>query len=299
MGGIESWGTAAILRLQALGGPGADAIFRLITFLGDEQFYLLLLPFVYWCVDKRLGLGLGLLVLGSNTANQWLKHLCGLPRPPSPPVRHVVEEAGFGLPSGHTQAVTVAFGYLAVRLQRLWVHGVAAVLVLLVALSRLYLGVHYPHDVLGGLVAGYVLLWAFVKAWPLCASLWQRLGRSLRYSLALLVPAVAVALWPLDEAASSLGALAGFGVGAVLEATTLGFGSDGPWLHRLTRLLLGTALVLGLYAGLKVILPPGSVWRFVRYGAIGITVSLVGPWLFVRLGLATGRLDAARAKMVS
>ncbi|MGQ9683224.1 MAG: phosphatase PAP2 family protein [Anaerolineae bacterium] len=299
MGGIEAWGIEVILRLQALGGPAADAIFRLITFLGDEKFYLLLLPFVYWCLDKRLGLGLGLLVLGSNTANQWLKHLFGLPRPPSPPVRHIVQEADFGFPSGHTQAVTVAFGYLAVRLQRLWVHVVAAVLVLLVGLSRLYLGVHYPHDVLGGLAAGMVLLWVFVKAWPLGASLWQRLNRPLRYALALLVPAVAVVLWPLDEAASSLGALAGFGVGAVLEATTLGFGSDGPWRHRLARLLLGTALVFGFYAGLKAILPQGSVWRFVRYGAIGLTVSLVGPWLFVRLGLAAGRLDAARAEMVS
>ena len=299
MGGLESRGTAAILRLQALGGSAADAVFRLITFLGDEQFYLLLQPFVYWCLDKRVGLGLGLLVLGSNAANQWLKHLFGLPRPPAPPVRHGVEEAGFGFPSGHTQAVTVAFGYLAVCLQRLQVHVAAAVLVLLVGLSRLYLGVHYPHDVLGGLAVGYVLLFAFVKAWPLCAGLWQRLSRPLQYALALLVPAVAVALWPLDEAASSLGAVAGYGVGAVLEATATRFDAGGPWLYRLTRLLLGIALVLALYVGLKAVLLEGSVWRFVRYGAIGLTVSLLAPWLFVRLGLAAGRPDITMERAAS
>ncbi|MDI7276151.1 MAG: phosphatase PAP2 family protein, partial [Anaerolineae bacterium] len=286
MGCIESWGLYAILSLQSRGGPAADAFFRLITLLGDEKFFLLFLPLVFWCFDKRLGLRLAVLVLLSDTVNLWLKWACGLPRPPAPPVFRIAEETGPGFPSGHTQSVTVAFGYLASQLQRWRVHILAAVLVFLVALSRIYLGVHYPHDVLGGLVIGYLILLLFVRTGPLAERRWASWTRGLRYGVAVGVPLVLLALSPSPDAASDLGALAGFGVGATLEAQYVRFSAGGPALRRLLRLVLGAVVVVALYAGPKAVLPEGAAWSFVRYATVALAATAAVPWLFVRLGLA-------------
>ena len=286
MTGIESWGTLVILWLQSFSMPGLDLLFKLITFLGDEKFYLFLVPFVYWCVDKRLGLRLALVVMASNAVNLWLKFAFGLSRPPSPPVRHIVDETGPGFPSGHAQAVTVALGYPVSQIQRWRVHLVAAGLVFLVGLSRMYLGVHYPHDVVGGLVFGYLVLFLFVKGSPLLERAWASWPWALRCGLAFGGPVLLLAAWPLEDAAGSLGALAGLAVGALIEVERVRFTVMGSWQQRLLRFLLGFALVAGLYFGLKAVVPPGIAWRFVRYASVGLGASGVVPWLFVRLGLA-------------
>ena len=293
MGGIESWGTSAIQALQSFSTPALDTFFKLVTLLGDEKFYLLLLPLVYWCFDKRLGMRLAVLVMASNTVNLWIKFALGLPRPPGALVRHMTEGEGPGFPSGHTQSVTVACGYLVAHVQRWRAHLMAAALVLLVGLSRIYLGVHFPHDVLGGLVIGYVLVFLFVKGTSLGEGAWRSLGRLVRYGLAAGGPLLLFLAWPLEDAAGSLGALAGFGLGALLEGERLGFQTAGSGRQRALRFLVGGGGVAALYFGRKVVLPPAVGWRFVRYATVGLFGTALAPWLFVRLGLARSELAAA------
>ncbi|MCL6432337.1 MAG: phosphatase PAP2 family protein, partial [Anaerolineae bacterium] len=207
------------------------------------------------------------------------------------------EEAGPGFPSGHTQSVTVAFGYVASQLQRWPVHIVAAALVLLVGVSRIYLGVHYPHDVLGGLAIGYLTLLLFVRLAPVVERHWAALGLLRRCLMAIGAPLVLLALWPGAGTASSLGALAGFGVGATIEAEHVRFSSEGPLLQRLLRLVIGAALVVAVYAGLKAVLPEGVLWSLIRYAAVALVASAAVPSLFVRLGLA--RAEASRRPAVA
>ncbi len=286
MGGIEAWGVSVILWLQSFSSPVLDAFFRLITLLGDEEFYLLLLPLIYWCVDKRLGLRLAVLVMASNVINLWLKYAFRLPRPPVPPVHPIGQEEGYGFPSDHAQAVTVGFGYLVVRAQRWPAHIAAAVLVFLVALSRMYLGVHFPHDVIGGLVIGYLLLFLYVKASPLLEREWRSWPRAARYGIAITVPIALALAWPSADTAGSLGGLAGFGLGALVEGEHIRFQTAGPLGQRVMRFLLGFAIVGALYFGLKLVFPEGALWDLVRYIAVGLFATAGAPWLFVRLGLA-------------
>ncbi len=286
MGGIEAWGVSVILWLQSFSSPALDTFFRLITLLGDEKFYLFLLPLIYWCVDKRLGVRLAVLVMASDVANLWLKYAFGLPRPPAPPVRPIGQEEGYGFPSGHCQAVTVAFGYLVVRAQRWPAHIAAAGLVFLVALSRMYLGVHFPHDVIGGLAIGYLLLFVYVKASPLLEREWRSWPRALRYGVTVAVPVALLLAWPSADTAGSLGGLAGFGLGALLEAEDIRFQTAGSLGQRVGRLLLGLAIVGGLYFGLKLAFPEGALWDLARYTIVGLFATAGAPWLFVRLRLA-------------
>jgi len=286
MSGLESWGTSFILWLQSFGGPGVDLVFKLITLLGDEKFYLLLLPLVYWCIDKRLGIRLAVLVMASNTVNLGCKFAFGLPRPPVPPVRPIAVEEGFGFPSGHTQAVTVAFGWLARHSRRWGAYVGAGALVFLVGLSRLYLGVHFPHDVVGGLVIGLFVLFVFEAVQPPLERRWLSAALGLRATLALGVPFLVLAVWPQEDVAGTLGALAGFAVGGLIEAEAVRLAPAGSPLQRALRFLVGLVGMGLLYFGLSAVLPAGIWWRFGRYALVALFASAAAPWLFVRLQLA-------------
>jgi len=297
MGGIESWGMAVIAGVQQLGSPAADLFFRLVTLLGDEKFYLVLLPLVYWCIDKRVGIRLAILVMASNVLNLWVKYAFDLPRPYRSPevarIRLLGSETGPGFPSGHVQSVTVTFGYLAGWARR-WAACVGAtVLVVLVGLSRIYLAEHYPHDVLGGLAIGLLVLAAFTWAAPRVEDLWRAWPGVLRYALALGLPLVLLAVPVLflggrgaEDAAGSLGALAGFGLGGLIEAERVRFSAQGAPTRRALRFLLGFLLVGIVYFGLSALPLEGALWRFVRYACVGLVASAAAPWLFVRLRLA-------------
>jgi len=76
------------------------------------------------------------------------------------------------------------------------------------------------------------------------------------------------------------------GVGVTLEGEWVRFSSAGPWSKRIVRFLAGLIVLLGLYFGLKAVLPEGLLFRVVRYALIGLWASLGAPWMFLRLGLA-------------
>jgi len=90
------------LALQSLG----DVLLlpmRLVTFLGDEEFYMLVMPALYWCVDALLGLRIGLMLVLSGTLNGAAKLLFKSPRPCWLDARVTahISESTFGMPSGH------------------------------------------------------------------------------------------------------------------------------------------------------------------------------------------------------
>jgi membrane-associated phospholipid phosphatase len=279
------WGTRVIQSIQAFGSPALDAVFKAITFLGDEKFALLIIPFLYWALDKRLALRLGFLCLGSAYVNTVLKAAFAVPRPSPTAVRVVTPAEGYAFPSGHTQTTATVWGYLATQVRKLWLWVVTTVLIVLVGLSRVYLGVHYPQDVIAGAAIALVLVATY--NW-LLHSYAARIRMSLptKLAVAFAVPLVLLALHAETDTSSSMGTLLGLGVGVSLEGEWVRFSSSGPWGKRIPRFLAGLIVLLGLYFGLKALLPEGLLFRTVRYALIGLWASLGAPWMFVKLGLA-------------
>ncbi|OGT27231.1 MAG: hypothetical protein A2Z17_06375, partial [Gammaproteobacteria bacterium RBG_16_66_13] len=158
-----SWGLAWIPNLQSLGQAWIESM-RVVSQLGTEPFYMLVLPAVLWCYDAALGLRLGSILLGSAWLNSALKLVAGLPRPywVSREVEALQSETSYGLPSGHAQTTLALYGRLAMHVRRRWFALVVAAVLLLVGVSRMALGVHFPADVLGGWVIGGLLLGAFL-----------------------------------------------------------------------------------------------------------------------------------------
>jgi membrane-associated phospholipid phosphatase len=285
MDGWVLWGTKVIQSLQALGNPALDTVFKVITFLGDEKFALLIVPFLYWAMDKALALRMGFLFLGSAYVNTVLKAVFAVPRPSASAVRVISPAEGYSFPSGHAQTTTTVWGYLATQVHRAWFVILAIVLIVLVGLSRVYLGAHYPQDVIVGTVIGLVLV--AIYNWLLRSYAGRvRLSLPAKLAVAFIVPLILLALHAETDTGSSMGTLLGLGVGATLEGEWVRFSSAGPWAKRVTRFLAGLIVLLGLYFGLKAVLPEGLLFRTVRYALIGLWAALGAPWMFVKLRLA-------------
>ena len=288
------WGTEAIVWVQGFRTPALDSFFEVLTFLGQQEFYLLVLPFIYWVINKSLGARLAFAFLPGAYLNNCLKDLFWTPRPKSPPVVRLVEETTLAFPSGHTQNSTVVFGFLAAHIRRWLAWVLSALLIIGVALSRVYLGVHYPQDLLGGFLFGVAYLLVFlwlekpVSAWFSDQSLTLRLG------LVFLPPVLLLILHPTQDATAAMASLAGLGVAYVLEGEWLRFETGGLWWQRALRFVVGLVLVAIPYLGLKSIFPEGLLFRSVRYGCVGLTVGLIAPWVFVRTGLAASEVGTER-----
>lgn len=139
--------------------PAAIEVLEVITWLGDPAFLVVLVSLVYLLVHREqgafaIGLGVGALALTVG-----LKELLMFSRPPA--ALRLAEASGYGFPSGHALGATVVWGGLALVLD-VWTRRkrllVASAVIVLVALSRVALGVHYPFSAAAGVVIGVVYL---------------------------------------------------------------------------------------------------------------------------------------------
>ncbi|MBN1662025.1 MAG: phosphatase PAP2 family protein [Deltaproteobacteria bacterium] len=292
MEAILSWGAAANIWLQNF-SPALDAPFKIITFCGEELFFMALLPLVYWSVNRTAGVRLLILFLFSAWVNSAVKTLACDARPYQydSRVKAIQHVSSWGFPSGHTQLSVTVWGYMAEAFRKKWLTVLAAAMMILVPLSRLYLGVHDPPDLIGGYLIGFILLIAFIKIESRCASWLEMRSIATLLGIAIIAPAVLLALSPgLDQdGVTAASTLMGFAAGFVFESRYLNFSSGGPMLKKILRYALGLTVIIGLWAGLKWAFrdfEPAMVFRFVRYALIGVWVSLGAPWLFVALRLA-------------
>jgi membrane-associated phospholipid phosphatase len=133
------------------------ALFGLLTHLGDPVTLLVVVAAGYLLADRlgvapaRMAVAVGL-ALGGVVLTLALKHAFALPRPPG------AGTDGFGFPSGHAIGATVVYGGLAGLLSGRRPTRVAAVLIAVVAASRVLIGVHYLVDVLAGVAVGVAYL---------------------------------------------------------------------------------------------------------------------------------------------
>jgi len=289
------WGTKAILWVQSFSTPFLDGLFTVATFLGEEQFYLVFLPLIYWCLDKRTGIRLAYVFLLSAYVNLFLKDVFAIPRPDDPRIRFLRRETSPSFPSGHAQGATVVWGYLATQWHNVAFWTIAIVLIFLCSLSRMYVGVHFPQDLVGGIVIGVLYLLAFNWLATNWSRKWAKMPLVAKASLWVIVPTGLLIAHPSEDAAVTMGALAGMGLGFLLEGKLVGFSADGLWWRRVLRFLVGLILIGAFYVGLKAIFPTevtpalAPALRAVRYAIVGIIGALAAPWVFVKTTLAEGK----------
>jgi glycerophosphoryl diester phosphodiesterase len=300
MDGILKWGVEVILWAQQF-SPKWDLFFKIFTSFGSEIFFMLLLPLVYWCLNRGEGARLAILLLITSYINAVAKALAAQPRPflYDARVQQLYPAGGGGFPSGHTQIAVAVWGYLAVRFRRGWLWGIAALMMFLIPLSRVYLGVHFPTDLLGGYVIGTIVLLLYLWLAPPIEKWLIRRGTAWQLGAALALPAMLMVGYGAGEkyVITTVSTLMGMGVGFVLERRWIGFDSGGTLERRGLRFLLGIAILFGFQYGLKAGLSglwPEPLLRFVRYLLSGLLVAVGAPWLFLGLGLVETRGKASK-----
>jgi membrane-associated phospholipid phosphatase len=289
MDAVLDWGLRVILTLQRL-SPALDLPFTLFTLLGDKAFFLLFLPFVYWCLDRRLGSRLTVVVLLSAYLNVVAKALAGQPRPfhLAPGIALIGEATGGGLPSGHTQNSVVLWGYLGLQARRRWVWIVVALMLVLIPLSRVYLGVHFPTDLLGGYLIGGLLLLLAQLLMPRLQVWLGGLALTWQLALAVAFPLLLALVFPTEEGITASATLMGMSVGFALEPKWVGFRLSEVWRDRVLGYLVGVAILGAIWLGLRVVfglIGATPLLRFVRYALTGLWGALGAPWLLARVHL--------------
>lgn len=149
--------------------PALTAFFRIITRFGD---WMIIIPTCFLCMiflkEKR---NKGLIIINLVTIfiiNQLLKIIFNRPRPIE---NRLVEASGYSFPSGHSMISMAFYGffiYLVYKnvkniILRRVICIALSILILLIGISRIYLGVHYASDVVGGFLLSLSYLVLFVR----------------------------------------------------------------------------------------------------------------------------------------
>jgi membrane-associated phospholipid phosphatase len=131
-------------------------LFEGVTILGEETLVILFVVVLWFAVDSRLAQKVFFVTICSMGLNGIVKNLAQVPRPFDKGVLPVRKETatGFSFPSGHTQNFSTWSTLFAIKFKKKWLTVLVTVFIVLVAFSRLYLGVHYPSDVIVGVALG-------------------------------------------------------------------------------------------------------------------------------------------------
>ncbi len=270
-----------IKGIQTIANGFWDVVFQGITMFGEEIVVLLVVLAFYFVINKKVGIQLAFVLFVSSLVNFSIKDWLQLDRPIGQPgIRSLrVETAGgYSFPSNHTQTAAAMAFFIAK-----WKGGkkafvLATLFAFLVGVSRLYLGVHYPKDVLVGLALGLLI------AIGLTNFMWLLNRPQVLYMLGLVVFLPGVVLNGSPAYLHIYGLLWGMVLAAYLEERFVGFRTDGRLGRRMFRYLLSIVLVAALYI-LCGYLPNMLLFDFLSYFILTFAVMFLYPWVLHKIGL--------------
>lgn len=293
-----------LYALEKIRTPFWNGVMSAVTQLGGEVIFIVAAVVVFWCVSKWEGYYLMTIAFCGTVLNQLLKLICRVPRPwVRDPNFTIVESAraeatGYSFPSGHTQNAVGLFGGIARWGGRRWVRLGLTALALVIAFSRMYLGVHTPADVGVSLVLAAALV---LGLYPLMRRA-QEKPRYMGYVLAaMLVVSGAFVVFVeaygfsadtdaenlasgIGNAWKMLGAVAGMTLAWLLDRRYIHFETQAVWWVQVIKVAVGMALLLAIKSGLKApllaLLGHEGLAGGVRYFLLVLVAGAVWPLVF-------------------
>lgn len=271
-----------IRAIQSIANPFLDGLFQFITMFGEEAILIPLIAVIYWAFNKKMGEYIAYASLTSVLVNGAIKDIFKAKRPIGEPgIRSLrVETAtGYSFPSGHTQGTASFWGAIAIYLKKNYMYGISGLIIVLVAISRLYLGVHYPKDVLFGAIFG--ILTSFITY-----KLFNKVNNKIAlYFITFIIFIPALLYAHSADFIKGMGTFLGFALGIYVEKKYVNFSVEGKSINKILRVVIGLAILILLKVGLKAVFPNKLVFHFLRYFIIVFFGIGLYPAIFKKLKL--------------
>lgn len=275
-----------------------DVFFMIVTAFGEELILLMFLPIAYWAFNKELAQFVGLAGFTSLTLNGVIKDAAAIQRPiGNPEIRFVeienflvdtvhLKNGSYSFPSGHSQTISVLSFSVAsyFNKKKIWIG--AIVITLLVMMSRMYLGVHWPLDVLVGGLLGLI---SAVVCYKILTKYKDPDIRVRIYLIAAVLCLAALFVAEKSDTFKTVGACMGFALGALFERKLVNFDpKEGEVWKKVVRCILGLAIIMGLRLGLKplfALISDSFFMDFLRYMILVFVAMGLYPFIFKKLKL--------------
>jgi membrane-associated phospholipid phosphatase len=282
---MSDWEIKIIQNIRDGASAFFDRMFEMFTFLGEKEVLIVLLILVYFAYSKKVGQRLAHAILNSLLINNAVKGLVKRARPwthPDATYLPVRPETatGYSFPSGHTQTAAVTYTSFALLFKRRAITIVAVAMIVIIGFSRVYLGVHYPTDVLAAIALGVGV--AFAGAY-----LHRKFEDSMKKQLLLYLASLVVFLpfvfvfWRSDfnnisiyrDFYTSYAFFAGFVAAVAIEHRFVNFSDKGSLKVKIIRSIIAIVLAVGVLLGLKALLPEENILMdMLRYSLIPVIV---------------------------
>lgn len=299
-----SWEPGLMEWIQQHLGPIGAEVAGVLSWFGEETLLVVILGYLYWCRNKELAKRLGTNMVVALVAVPMLKNIvfrirpyfnhdgirCLKPIDTSADI-YSIRAQGYSFPSGHSTNAATVFGTLAWNTRKRWIVFLGIIIPLLVGISRVVLGVHYPTDILVGWGVGYC-----------CAILFSEVRKKVENTnllhFVILICALAGCFYcRTSDYFTALGTMIGFFVAVPFEERFVQFKETESIPISALRIAGGIAVYEVLNPLLKIpfrkeFLDSG-VWsanlvRTIRYGIIIFCMLAVYPLVFDKIKLRKG-----------
>lgn len=263
---------------QSFSNPFLDVFFQSVTMMGEEYFIFAVVTLLFWCVDKELAYRLGFAYASGAAVNTSLKEIFHVARPTGEGIRQLRLETatGYSFPSGHTQNAATFWMSVMIQIRRRWLYCAGLLFILLIALSRIYLGLHRPVDVLGGMIIGSA--WVFTSNWIFNHAVVN--GKRGVFLFCIIPILAGIYLFPTGDYLKASGAFTGLLIGYMAESKYIRFEVKAAPLIQVVKYIAGMAGLMLIKILVKDILPDVPPSHFFRYFLMGVWVTAIAPYLF-------------------
>ena len=289
----------AIMKFfQSIGSPFLDNFMQIMTMLGEETIFIVVVAFFVWNVSKKKGFAIFSSLAFTMITMGLIKAIVKAPRP-----FQVLEEiegkriktaTGYSFPSGHTTGASSFYFSLAYTYKKRAISILCALAIFFVAISRMYLGVHWPIDVFGGLALG---IGGTAFLYPIFEKLYDNKSRLI--SVTMIIGIISTILGGVlvmtigsgisdpvgyTDVMKLLSLLGGGYIGFSLAQKHLDYKTDGSRNKTIPRFIIGLILIIAIQ-GIKAILPDLMIIGFFRYFLTGLWITYLFPLIGVKVKL--------------
>ncbi|MBQ6630576.1 MAG: phosphatase PAP2 family protein [Romboutsia sp.] len=281
---------------QSIRTPILNALFLILTISTEVPVIILLTAITYWCINKKYGHKLLFTLIPNIVINTGIKEFVKAPRPigiAGIESLRTQTATGYSFPSGHTQTATTFWTSLMIIFKKRWTYILGTIIILGVGISRLYLGVHWPVDVIFGWIFGIVFTVIFAKLFDIVYEI-----KNYKLLFFVLIPFILFIFIVKSESyIKILGLLLGLIIGYIIEDKFIKFKTINDYKNEedsnynvnnnknyivkcAYRFILGIITLGILYLVLDYVMPDNAILSSIKYLIVSLYAIAGVPALF-------------------